>query len=151
MIRVVEIVIEFKVDAQQVISKLSQKEAGLDAQMANFMNKVLIMGQGYVREEAPYKTGGLRRSVQKGMNGTEGFIYLSYALAPYFVYVINGTRSHVILPKNKKMLYWPGARHPVEKVKHPGTKANPFMDRAVPDIIKVVNQELTAVLKWLEA
>ncbi len=38
-----------------------------------------------------------------------------------------GTKPHVIVPKNKKALYWPGAAHPVKKVSHPGTPPYPFL------------------------
>lgn len=45
-------------------------------------------------------------------------------------YVVEGTRAHVIAPRDKKALFWAGARHPVREVHHPGTKANPFMQKA---------------------
>ena len=34
-----------------------------------------------------------------------------------------GSRPHIIEPKNKKALAWPGGRHPVRRVHHPGTPA----------------------------
>lgn len=39
------------------------------------------------------------------------------------------TSPHVIKPKFKKALSWPGAKHPVKSVNHPGSKisARPFM------------------------
>ncbi len=43
----------------------------------------------------------------------------------------DGTPPHVIEPKNKKALAWPGARHPVKKVNHPGTPALHIMRRAL--------------------
>lgn len=38
------------------------------------------------------------------------------------------TSPHIIKPKFKKALFWPGAGHPVKEVKHPGSKipARPF-------------------------
>jgi hypothetical protein len=42
-----------------------------------------------------------------------------------------GTRPHTIRPTRKKALYWKGALHPVRLVEHPGTRANPFMTRAL--------------------
>lgn len=33
-----------------------------------------------------------------------------------------GSKPHVITPKNGKGLYWKGAEHPVKRVNHPGTK-----------------------------
>ena len=47
--------------------------------------------------------------------------------APYAAFVEFGTRPHEILPINKQALYWKGAEHPVKRVEHPGSKANPFM------------------------
>ena len=37
-----------------------------------------------------------------------------------------GTRAHTIRARNKKALAWPGMRHPVKQVNHPGIKARPF-------------------------
>jgi hypothetical protein len=42
-----------------------------------------------------------------------------------------GTAPHVILPRNKKALYWPGADHPVRKVNHPGTAPMPYLRPAL--------------------
>lgn len=42
-----------------------------------------------------------------------------------------GTPPHVILPRNKKALYWPGAAHPVARVNHPGTHAYPYLRPAL--------------------
>ncbi|MCY4548123.1 MAG: phage virion morphogenesis protein [Defluviicoccus sp.] len=39
------------------------------------------------------------------------------------------TRPRVIRPRHKRALFWPGARHPVAKVEHPGSEipARPFL------------------------
>jgi hypothetical protein len=42
-----------------------------------------------------------------------------------------GTSPHVILPRNKKALHWPGADHPVAKVNHPGTPPMPYLRPAL--------------------
>lgn len=42
-----------------------------------------------------------------------------------------GTRPHVIEPKDKQALAWPGGRHPVKKVNHPGTPALHILRRAL--------------------
>ena len=42
-----------------------------------------------------------------------------------------GSRPHIIRPKNNKLLFWPGARHPVKEVKHPGTPAFRVLGDAV--------------------
>lgn len=42
-----------------------------------------------------------------------------------------GSRPHVIEPKNKQALAWPGGRHPVRRVHHPGTPALHIMRSAL--------------------
>lgn len=42
-----------------------------------------------------------------------------------------GSRPHVIEAKNGKALHWPGARHPVAKVNHPGTPAQHLLRNAL--------------------
>lgn len=50
----------------------------------------------------------------------------SYAVK-YARWVEEGTGPHVILPRNKKALFWPGADHPVRMVNHPGTRSRPYL------------------------
>lgn len=84
--------------------------------------------QNKARELCPVDTGRLRSSIVHRVEGggrTTGVVVgtnVSYAAD-----VEDGTPPHVILPKNGKALYWPGAAHPVAKVNHPGTRAQPFM------------------------
>ena len=69
----------------------------------------------------------------------------------YAPYVHEGTKAHIILPVIKKALFWKGARHPVKVVHHPGTKARPFLLRAVEDSVdkikKFFKEELEAIFK----
>lgn len=59
------------------------------------------------------------------------------------------TKPHVIRPKNKKALAWPGARHPTRAVNHPGSDipARPFLGISRQDrerILEVVADHLKA-------
>lgn len=47
-----------------------------------------------------------------------------------FFYQDQGTKAHVIRPKQKRALAWPGGAHPVKRVNHPGTKAMHYMATA---------------------
>lgn len=76
----------------------------------------------------PWRTGFLVQSFRAEQ--TAGMLRW-FPTASYAPYVEFGTAPHVILPKEKKALYWPGAAHPVRRVNHPGTRANPFMERIV--------------------
>lgn len=58
------------------------------------------------------------------------------------------TPAHIIKPKNKKALFWPGAAHPVKQVKHPGSKVPPrpyFPFYANGDMIPAAAQQVESV------
>lgn len=71
------------------------------------------------------KTGHLRRNISYKTTMTEGTVHT--ANVKYGIVIEKGSKPHVIRAKNKKALYWKGANHPVRAVKHPGTKAKPFL------------------------
>ncbi|MDG4475430.1 phage virion morphogenesis protein [Thiovibrio frasassiensis] len=57
------------------------------------------------------------------------------------------TKPHVIKPKNKKALAWPGGRHPARAVNHPGSDipARPFLGLSRQDrdrVLEVVSDHL---------
>jgi hypothetical protein len=72
------------------------------------------------------------------------------ALAPYAVYVEKGTRPHEIRPVNASVLAFEVAGRMVFTpiVRHPGTKPNPFMQRAVEDARSKVDEVFAEL--WLE-
>lgn len=83
------------------------------------------------KDIAPYATGNLESDIQlwdDNISNLEIEIGNS-KLAPYAVFVHDGTKAHEIRPKNAKALKTPfGYR---KKVNHPGTKANPYLQKAV--------------------
>ena len=83
------------------------------------------------KDLAPYATGNLEKDIQvwdDNISNLEIEIGNS-KLAPYAIFVHEGTKPHEIRPKNKQALKTPfGAR---KKVNHPGTKANPYLKKAV--------------------
>ncbi|GIW70324.1 MAG: hypothetical protein KatS3mg101_1071 [Patescibacteria group bacterium] len=97
-------------------------------------------------DPVPYRTGFLLQSFRFA---TGRLIAKWFPTVHYAIYVHEGTRPHEIYPKNKKALYWEGAEHPVKRVNHPGTKANPFMEKiakkATPDINKLFIQALDII------
>lgn len=78
---------------------------------------------------APVKTGKLRSSLYYEVN--RGELRVGVRNVPYWNTVEFGSGPHIITPNTKKALYWPGARHPVNKVLHPGTPAQPFLRPAL--------------------
>ncbi len=94
-----------------------------------------LLAKNTTRTNVPWKTGNLLHSFRF----TTGYLMARwYPTAAYAAFVELGTKPHVILPRSKQALYWPGAAHPVKSVNHPGTAANPYMERIVaaaqPDI-----------------
>lgn len=71
------------------------------------------------------KTGHLRRGIGHKLSALEGEVHTSNI--KYASIVEKGSKAHIIRPKNKKALYWQGAKHPVKFVKHPGTKEKPYL------------------------
>ena len=60
-------------------------------------------------------TGHLRRGISTDIKGLEATIHTSnIKCAPMVEY---GTKAHIIRAKNKKALYWKGAKHPVIETK----------------------------------
>ena len=82
---------------------------------------------------APRKTGNLAGTIVKEVGDGKASIT---ALAPYAVYVVKGTRPHIIRPVNGSVLAFEGAGGKMvftRLVHHPGTKPNTFMQNAVED------------------
>ncbi len=81
----------------------------------------------------PWSTGNLAQSIVKQIGEGEASIQ---ALAPYVPYVIFGTAPHEIRPRNASCLVFKahsGELVFTQLVRHPGTKPNPFMQKAVED------------------
>ena len=72
------------------------------------------------------------------------------ALAPNAVYVEKGTRPHEIRPVNASFLAFEVSGRMVftPLVRHPGTKPNPFMQRAAEDARSKVGEVFAEL--WLE-
>ena len=65
-----------------------------------------------------------------------------------FVMVEYGTKAHIIKAKNKKALYWKGASHPVKSVRHPGSKAKPYLIPAFESEKDNLIKNLKEVIEW---
>lgn len=78
------------------------------------------------------RTSHARQSIHSGVNGRgrDLTIYLAHGVK-YGAVLEEGSRPHVIRPKNKKALYWSGAAHPVRMVNHPGTRAHPVLENTL--------------------
>lgn len=104
-----------------------------------------------MKSEVPKKTRNLARSIQATTSGFSAVIGPNLNDAPYAVFVHEGTKTHIIRPSSKKALFWPGAKHPVKKVNHPGIKPNKFVIRtaikATPKVNKIFELTTKKILK----
>ena len=92
------------------------------------------------------QTGHLRHSIanfRRGMTATVHTSNVKYA--PMVEY---GTKAHIIKAKNKKALYWKGASHPVKSVRHPGSKAKPYLIPAFESEKDNLIKNLKEVIEW---
>jgi len=113
------------------------KELEADIQKAGYSARGLMTAalsqsanvlQRNIRQEAPIKTGSLKRSIMTSVSYPTATVTEQ---EKYGRMVEEGTRPHIILPKSKKALFWKGAFSPYKVVHHPGTKANPFFQRGI--------------------
>ena len=123
---------DIRSDVQKVI-----KKAGFNIERNAKQN---IANNGSV------KTGHLRRGITTDVGNMEVTVHTSNI--KYARGVEEGTRSHIIRPKNKKALYWKGAKHPVKKVNHPGSKAKPYLIPAFEKEKDQFLEKLKEVVKW---
>jgi len=86
-----------------------------------------------VRAEAPVRSGALRESLTVEVVNPPPFARIAVSSPlPYLPYVIAGTQPHEIWPVHARALHWTGAGGDVfaAHVAHPGTRPNPFPERA---------------------
>lgn len=86
---------------------------------------------GIAEAEAPGSMGDyVRWRVEQGPRGLQGVITCDH---PAVIFVLKGTRPHLIRPRRAKALRFDvgGTTVFAKLVRHPGTRANDFMSRAL--------------------
>ena len=142
--------LDIVVDTHGLEKKLLAKGDQLQSKIKQMQQLMLTDAHREVQDKAPRQTGNLKDAIQWKMGTTSGQVFANTFKAKYAYWVIDGTRPHIITPKNKKALYWKGAEHPWALVHHPGTKPNPFFDKAVPQIERDIENRISAFEKWLD-
>lgn len=111
------------------------------------------LGQSRLRSSAPFRTGQLRQDIRVRQETSPGLhLIVYYATVPQAAWVIKGTRPHQILPRNAKALRWlgpgglGGARF-AKRVNHPGTKPNPFPEKAIKPITGAISTMFARAVK----
>jgi hypothetical protein len=101
-------------------------DAAIDRWLEHDIGKAILDD---AQQFVPKKSGRLHDSLRAEVHRKVlrvGSLDVNYATD-----VEMGTAPHVIVPRNKKALYWPGADYPVRKVNHPGTQAQPYLRPAL--------------------
>jgi hypothetical protein len=88
---------------------------------------------GDAKRYCPERTGALKDSIEHHLEDGDLIVSATGGAdgKTYAAYVELGTKPHVILPKEKKALFWEGAEHPVGKVNHPGSRPQAFLRPAL--------------------
>ena len=89
-------------------------------------------------------TGRLRDSITYEVGETFVDIGTNVVYAPYCQF---GTKPHEIKAKPGSGLFWPGARHPMKSVQHPGTEAREYLgfnDEDKQETLNLINDFLKA-------
>lgn len=107
------------------------------------MSRAVAVLERQAKIETPVKTGNLRRTITSHVEagGNRGIVGTN---ARYARAVHDGTKPREIRPVRAKALFWKGAKHPVKRVRHPGTKGNPFLERALRASQGTIERELSA-------
>ena len=104
------------------------------------VHRAVVDGTGIVQAEARAKhrfvskTGNAERNIPTRFpDRMTGEVYLDTGNAPELRFIHEGTKPHLILPKDKKRLRWatPGGGWAfARRVHHPGTKPDQFLYEA---------------------
>jgi hypothetical protein len=117
----------------------------------DLMRAVGERGVDFMKEEVPVGTRELQDSISYEMTSQPGineFMVVISAKAPHAVFIQEGTKPHMIRPVHRKALAWDGMVR--KKVWHPGTQANPFLDRTRGRLLyDAVDLTLRSIDIWL--
>lgn len=114
--------------------------------------------QGKAKQNAPVDKGFLRNKIDAVIkNGSLTGQVISKA--KYGIFVHEGTKPHLIFPKNKKVLAWRSVSYTARGrrkyspysyamfVKHPGTKAIPYLSKAADSERPIYQQNLINIFR----
>jgi hypothetical protein len=130
--------LEFEEVAEELSGPLKQK----------LIERLADVAWAHAFWNAPRRTGKLASTIVKEVSNEQASIEV---LAPYAMYVVKGTRPHIIRPVNASVLAFQGASGKMvftRLVHHPGTKPNPWMQKAA-EYARSKAEETFAEL-WLE-
>ena len=127
-------------------TKSSEDEKKIKKVLKNSAMTIQRNAISNLKSNGSVQTGHLRRGIGNFRRGMTVTIHTSNI--KYAIMVEKGTKPHIIKPKNKKALYWKGAARPVKQVKHPGSKAKPYLIPAFDKEKDKIIEDLSKIIKW---
>ena len=142
-----------KIDTSE-IDKLVIDLKGMSKEIRSDVQKVLknsgfnieARAKRNISNNGSVKTGHLRRGITTNVGNMEVTVHTSNI--KYARMVEEGTRPHTIRAKGKRALYWKGAKHPVKSVRHPGSKAKPYLIPAFESEKEAIIKDIKKIIKW---
>ena len=135
---------------EEIRQAFKQAPLKLTMGIGKAINRIIVKVEGDAKRLAPVnkRSGGgtLRQSIRSGMTGiASGRVEVG---AKYGVFVHEGTRPHIIRIRFKRVLADKRSGQIFGTVvNHPGTRANPFLQKAVDNNKGFIEQEFREVLK----
>ena len=106
----------------------------LDKSIRKFLYAVGSGIQHEAKKVAPVVTRNLKNDIKVYPKFLQDAVEIgNSSIAPYAKFVHYGTKPHIIKPKRKKALKTPYGVY--KRVKHPGTKANPYLENGLKNYI----------------
>ena len=117
---------------KQLEKNIRQYCKELKKEIKTALTSTVLDIESEAKKRCPADTGRLRASISPDIKSPiEGQVGTNVEYASAVEY---GTKPHTIRPKKAKMLVWKDREtkkfHAAKEVKHPGTKAQPFLEPA---------------------
>lgn len=135
------------------IVNAAQESAGMKVKIEAILARLKIVMRNNrlallmdIRRNCSKQSGATAKSI-KTVASDGGLTFTIESDNPNVERLEFGTPPHWIFPRFKKALYWAGALHPVRKVFHPGTRAQPFIMPAVNRFTAKILADISRVFK----
>jgi hypothetical protein len=127
-----------------VISTLEVWPSAIDIESEKALLESVFVVEGEVKALTPRKSGRLFGAWESSLRSpTVGIVANN---VNYARFVEEGTDPHDIWAKPGSALFWPGAKHPVKHVFHPGFTGRRMaalgLRAAIPAVVEIFNQAI---------
>lgn len=128
-----------------VSGEFSESRGELSSQVNDIltrrMRQIIRLVAADARTNAPVDTGRMAQAIKEDPITSDGPFRVTGSVtshAPYSVFVHEGTRPHVIRPRNASALRFKAGGETIfaSSVNHPRTRARPFLTNAVARVLR---------------